>query len=407
MLYALAGKDPYEWNTTFQQYVIAIGQGGGKNTFIISPFLTYVSYKIANMSDPHRYFSRFTKEPLPLGQKFEMSNSSAVNEKQAKNVHFDKMIGLIKRCRTKDGQNWFEKYAGMDLRSSFGDIKTKEIHIPTNPDCGDIVQHSFDSSYSAWEGLDLIIAVDDEPSRADTQATYSDVKKNWDGQVGNVNTRYAKGVGKVIAFSYLNNSEWDFTNTLLQEAEEEERLSKIDPTIHRTIYYIRKSTFEMNPNASREDDTIKKAYRNDPSQARARFEGIKGASREGFYQPYPGKIREVFYKGISPVQYDYKTTERVVSNPTTGKKEVMRYTGIDIQSIVGDNRVRGISLDPAESYDSFLLKCAYVDTMDEMKDELFIENRTELIVINKRPICRHCNCLAAEERSDGRLFEYR
>jgi len=30
ILWALAGRDPYDWDVTYQQYAIAIGQGGGK-----------------------------------------------------------------------------------------------------------------------------------------------------------------------------------------------------------------------------------------------------------------------------------------------------------------------------------------------------------------------------------------
>jgi hypothetical protein len=386
VLYALAGHDPYDWDKQFQQYVIGIGQGGGKNTYIISPYLWYLTYKIANMTDPHKYFQRFFATKFPTTKKFEMSNSSMVSERQAKNVHFNKMMGLIKKTKSKSGQNWFERYAGMDLRSGFGDIKAKEIHIPTNPECGAIIHHSFDSTYSAWEGLDLLVAINDEPSRADTQATYLDAQKNWTGQIGNLNTRYPQNVGKVIAFSYLNNSEWDLTYTLIKQAEEEERLSKIDPTIKRVMYYIVKSSFEMNPNTRRDDPSIQAAYRTDPSDARARYEGIKGASREGFYQPHPEKVREMFYTGMSPVQYDYKITTREIVNPSTKEVEKRNYIGIDLTTIQGDNRIRGLAYDPAEKYDAFVLKMGYIETMDEMKEELFIENRAELVVINKRPI---------------------
>ncbi len=381
VLHVLAGEDPYDWDTRYQQFAIAIGQGGGKNTYIIAPFLGYLTYKIANMTDPWKYFERFFRTPLDRQKKFEMSNSSMVTERQAKNVHFAKMKGLIQKCRTRDGQNWFEKYAGMDLRAGFGDIKTKEIEIPTQQNCGSIFLHSFDSTPSAPEGLELICGIIDEPSRAQTQTSYGDAERLWKVIVGNLNTRYMNGVGKAIAFSYLNNSEWDFMNTLLVQAEEERK-----HTDRPVIYAVNRSTFEMNPNVTRQDPSIVAAYRNDPTDARARYEGIKGSAKEGFYQPHPESIREAFYEGESPVLYQYKLTERVVENPSTHQREVRRYVGIDITQIVGNNRIRGFAIDPAESYDSFVLKGGYIETMDEMKDELFIENRRELIVVNKRPV---------------------
>ena len=99
VLRALVGTDPCDWSTEHQQYNLAIGQGGGKNTFIIAPCTAYIAYKIANMKDPWLYFSRFLKEPLDHGTKFEMPNSSMVTERQARNVHFSKMQQVIRRCK--------------------------------------------------------------------------------------------------------------------------------------------------------------------------------------------------------------------------------------------------------------------------------------------------------------------
>ncbi len=98
VLRALVGTDPFEWNTDYQQFNLAIGQGGGKNTMIIAPCTAYVAYKIANMKDPWLYFSRFLAEPLDrMSTKFEMPNSSMVTERQAKNVHFSKMQNVIRQ----------------------------------------------------------------------------------------------------------------------------------------------------------------------------------------------------------------------------------------------------------------------------------------------------------------------
>jgi hypothetical protein len=382
-LFALAGRDPYEWDRKYQQYVIAIGMGGGKNEYIISPFLAYMTYKIANMRDPHMYFQRMRRTQLNRRKSFDIVNMSSVSEIQAKNVHFNNMISLIRSCKTKDGENWFEKYCGMDLREGgIGDIRNKEVVVPTTQDCGSIVHHSFDSTYTAWEGLSILFSVNDETSRADTKTSYSDLDKSWKGQIGNINTRFPDRVGKIMAISYLNNSQYDYTWTLLKQAEEESKKSKTP-----LMFFCNFSTFECNPNVTKDSEEIQKAFDTDPQDARARYEGIKGSPVEGFFQPHPDKVSECFFEGISPVDYSFKTVTRMTRNPNDpNKQEENKYTSIALNSIKGDNKIRGIVIDPATKYDGFVLKCGYIETMDEFKENLFIDNRKELVTINKRPI---------------------
>ncbi|MDP2883997.1 MAG: hypothetical protein Q8P51_03120 [Ignavibacteria bacterium] len=381
ILYALAGRDPFEWDTSYQQYNLAIGQGGGKNTYIISPYTAYASYMIANMTDPWMYFSRFFNVPMDRGTRFEMTNSSMVTERQAKNVHFAKMQSLLRRCSTKDGRSWFEVYAGLDTRETFGDMQAKTISIPTRPGCGSIVLHSFDSTPTAPEGLHIILGIVDEASRADSEAKYLEMQRLWKVIVGNLNTRFPLGVGKVINFSYLSSSEYDFTYDLIRQAEEERKF-----TNRPIIFSVNRSTFDMNPNTKRTDPSIEKDYRTDPSDALARYEGIKGSPREGFYQPHVHKVKECFFQMESPVDYDFGVTERIVNNPQTGEKNVRRFVKVNLTRIVGDNRPRCWAFDPGVSIDAFILKGGYVETMDELKEEIFVENKPELITINKRPI---------------------
>jgi hypothetical protein len=381
ILRALAGDDPYDWDLRYQQYAIAVGQGGGKNKFIIAPFTGYLAYKIANMKDPWRYFSRFYASPLDESVRFEMTNSSMVTERQARNVHFSNMSSLIKRCLLPDGRNWFEAYAGMDLRESVGDFKSKVIEIPTRLGCGSIVLHSFDSTPTAPEGLSIILGIIDEPSRADTPAGYDDAKMLWNVLKGNLNTRFGLGVGKVIAFSYLNNSQYDFTDTLLKEAEEQAKTLE-----HPVLFGVNRSTFEMNPNVSKSDPSIVAAYRADPIDARTRYEGVKGAPKEGFYQPHIEKVRECFFSIASPVAYESVVTERVVEDPNGMTRQVKRFRSIHLTDVQGDFRRRCWAFDAAERFDAFVLKGGYVETIDELRAELFIDNQPELVVINKRPI---------------------
>lgn len=401
ILFKLAGTDPYEWDTTYHKYIIAIGMGGGKNEYIISPFLAYASYKVANMRDPYSYFDRFRNPEYPLDRTkdFDFVNMSTVGERQAKNVHFKNMIKLIRKCNDGHGDNWFEKYAAMNLvEGGSGNIKEKQVTIQTIPGCGNIVHHSFDSTYTAWEGLSVLFSVNDETSRADTKATYNDLAMSWEGQVGNTSTRFPQRAGKVMAISYLNCSEYDFTYDQLLLAMEEEKLTDKPLT-----YYCNLSTFECNPNVSKEDDSIKSAYRTDPITSAARYEGKKGASINSFYQPHPETIRGCFYKMVSPVDYIQTVTERIIRDPSTQMDVRKKYSSIGLHSIRGDNRIRGIALDPAIKYDAFILKCGYNETMDEMRESIFIDNKIELVTVNKRPII---DIVMVWQPKDGQPIDY-
>lgn len=345
--------------------------------YIIAPLVTYTAYKIANMTNPHLYFSRFFRhDPM---MKYEIANSSMVNALQAANVHFENVKTQMENC-WDDGENWFQKYAGMNLQRGFGDLKKKQIVVPTVPGQGSIFLHSFDSTAQAPEGLKLILGIIDEPSRAETPATYAQVMKLWRMYIGNVTTRFPKNVGKVIAFSYLNNSAWDFTDTLLKQAEEE-RKNGGSPTIYAVNY----STFECNPNADRNSKEVEQFYKNDPLDAKARFEGIKGASKEGFYQPHVHKIRECFFENITPaVEWEPLITEQLVESESG--HEIKQFASVALTKIRGDNKIRALVFDPAEKYDAFVLKMGYIESMKPFKDSLFIGNNVETIVLNKRPI---------------------
>lgn len=394
VLYALAGKDPYEWDTTYQQYVIAVGMRGGKNTFITSIYFAYITYMISNMKSPYDYFDRYFKAKIPRSQKFDIVNTSVVGAQQAENVHFDNITALIKKLKAEDGTSYFEKYLQMDMRSGFGDIKIAEINVPTNIGEGGICHHSFNSSPRTWEGLSLLVSVNDEVSRAESKPDYNKVKKSWDGQVANVGGTYGQRVGKVIAISYLNSSDYDFTDDLLKQAEEQKERTKREPGYKPLIYSITRSTFDMNPNKSMEDDEVREAYRNDPNTARARYECVKGSSKFGFYQPHPEKIRQCFYDDIeSPVDYNYKVVERRVKHPSTGVEQIQKYVAVSLNGIKGDSRIRGLVFDAAKSFDAFILKGGYIETMEPLKTHLFTNgenNNPELVIINQKPIIDIC-----------------
>ena len=296
-----------------------------------------------------------------------------VAEAQAKNVHFANMQGIIRNCKADDGQNWFTKYCGTDTREGgLGDLLKKTITIKTIGGCGDIIMHSLDSTYTAPEGMMIVLGTVDEPSRADTAASYSDCERLWGVIERNINTRYPKRIGKQVAISYLNTSEYDFTWTLLKRAENE--LKRFGKT---SIFAVNLSTFEVNPFADEKSEETQTIVRNTPELANAAYYGKKGAPREGFYQPHTEAIAACFDEKIdSPVDWE---EEHFTLDGTN-------YLKLNLLKIKGDTKIRCLAFDASETGAAFALKMGYAETIDEMKTDLMIDGKKEMLVISKRPI---------------------
>lgn len=97
----------------------------------------------------------------------------------------------------------------------------------------DISGFSLDSGVATFEGKNILLALEDEPSRANTQTTYENAKALWKGLTGNTKTRYPNGVGKTGAFSYPIDKEFDLTHKLVQE-----ELDAIEKLLQKRVFLI-------------------------------------------------------------------------------------------------------------------------------------------------------------------------
>ncbi len=83
--------------------------------------------------------------------------------------------------------------------------------------------------------------------------------------------------------------------------------------------------------------------------------------------------------------WHHGTRSREPERRSEGNQEVCQGESFRID---GDSRVRGWAFDAGVTGDAFILKGGFIETMDVMKDELFVHggDKPELIVMNKRPI---------------------
>ncbi len=371
-LIAIFGDKPGEWNFDYHEFALAIGMKGGKN-FLAETIVSYACYFIKSLVNPHDYFTKITKRPIKYTQEknFDIVNVSSVDETQARRVFFDTVKNVLRLTKCpKTGENWYEKYAGLDMRpGGFGDMQSKIIMFPTAvPGAGTIRLMSFNSTASAPEGIHCLLYMCDELSRADTKPKYNEAKKLLDLGINNTTASFPNRTGKVIEWAYLNDTDFDLTN-------ERYELSFTIPT----IYGRKCATWDYNPAVSKE--TFGDIYKADPIKAKTVFEGIKPTSKDNFFQPYVDKIPEVISQSI----FNTIRTNRIITHRQTNGKEYS-FTGTEVLRLEGDNRVRCFSADPSKVRDRFCIVGGYLETIDPMKMEIFIGETPEVINTNSKPI---------------------
>lgn len=192
-LYAFGGEKEGEWNIRYHEILLEAGMKAGKN-WIAEIIAAYTAYFIFCLKDKFDYFSKLTKRQLvyPRDTMFDIANVSIVDERQAKEVFFTHVVNAIKLTKDpRTGDNWFERYAGLDLREGgFGDIKDKIIEFPTKVSGEGTVRFmSFNSTKKAPEGLHMFLFFADELSRADTKLTHKEASALYDLGLDNTSDR--------------------------------------------------------------------------------------------------------------------------------------------------------------------------------------------------------------------------
>jgi hypothetical protein len=283
---------------------------------------------------------------------------------QAKDVFFNRMK-MIFKTSVIPGTNdkIYPRFSGLRVgETGEKDIKSKVITFPKFfKDSGALKLYSLDSGITTFEGKNILLSLVDEPSRAHTQATYLNAKLLWEGLTSNVNNTYPNMVGKTLAFSYLNNSEYDLTNELAeQELSRRERAKEKgeERKPYRKVFTY--STFEFNPSTKKTDLMIKEKYEDNIDDARARFECIKSRTQFAFMNPYVNKVKECIIPGLqNRVEYGSKI---ITKKYKTGKIE--KLTAIEIFQVKPDERFRIWASDTSINKDRFILGSGYVEDFE-------------------------------------------
>lgn len=376
------------WDTKYHEIVLLIGMKGGKN-FWAEGDVAYACYFISALKDPHEYFSKITKRPVPYTPEktFDIVNVSSVDEAQARRAFFESVKRILRNTiDPKSGENWFEKFAGLDLREQHGDFNKREVIFPTRGEgIGGIRLLSFNSTATAPEGVHILRFYADELSRADTKASYREAKALLELGLNNTRASFPNRVGKVLEWSYPNNSDYDLT-------VERYQLSLANKGIFGRKY----KTWEFNPSLTRE--MLQDAYNSDPITAKRVYECEKSIASNNFFQPYADKLDNIVDDNIkNKVKYAIKTVARETN------KGISDFTTVELLTIEGDHRKRCFAIDPAKTRDRFVILGGYAETINPLKLEMFIEDKYEVVSTNIKPVV---DIMIVIEPIDGKPIDY-
>jgi len=370
-----------------KEVFMKIGQGGGKNTLTVM-LLNYAIYLWCCMDDPHRYFG------LNRQENFDILVYSQVSERQARNVFFNNLgLAMQNTIDPIANENWYAKHIGMRLQEyGHKDIKEKEMTIfHRDKSRGHIRIFCLDTTAKSVEGYTIWIRITDEPSRANTPAKYAVAKHQYQTANGNQETRFVEGFRLGIMFAYPEQE----TNDLLVELYNvySKRNKENDIEINNGVLTAWYYSYIFNSKLT-EEDYIKAL--NKPGADRIdidrRWKAIVPPNKYGFFMPYINKINECANPNIvNPVKYRTTITERATR--VNGKEEIVRFTAIELLSIIRDNRRRYWGMDTSETGDSFIIVSGYPDVLNHEISNLSIEHYnkegnlvTEEIAFNCKPI---------------------
>jgi len=271
---AIFGTKPLIWDSTFKHFVVLWGKGAGKDWTVAIAF-DYGSYKINCMRNPSKFFDN---------DSFDLVNVS-VNARQAKNVFFKKLSKIFRATKNpKTKKNWYEE-RGADFRRH-EDIQTIEINLPKDVTC-----HSLNSVSFTGEGLNLIMAVNDEKG-GQKGGKGVELTDTLTETIDSRNPKYGKMLD--ISFLYHLNDDMDITY----------KKAIAHSTVNQKYVYVtRKATWEVNPKKNKSD--YKEQYNKNKARAMRTYE-CKGGDIGGGAIPNKQLILN-----------SYKLSE--VRNPTRDK----------------------------------------------------------------------------------------
>lgn len=374
--YAVWGEKGGEWSKQFHEIVLLIGMKGGKN-FWAEADLIYTIYFISCLRDPHKYFSKICRRNVPFtkDKAFDIINVSSSGEHQASQAFFESVKRVIRGTRDpKTGENWFEKYIKLDISDRSKAFKRREIIFPTMRNSeGSIRIMSFSSSPRSPEGFHMLRYYCDELSRADTEPKYNAACELYKLGVNNTRMSFPGNVGKVLAWSYPNNTDYDLT------------FEKYEESFHNpTIFGMKVPSYEFNP--ALDENLLKQQKEKDPIEFSRVYECSKSHNRNSFFSPHNSKIDDIISSSLeNRVRYTIIEKVRKTEIGTNNEKE-NRFTGVRLDSIKGDHKTRCFAFDPSSNRDRFVILGGYPEIRDASEEDLNKLYPSKINVKNIRPV---------------------
>lgn len=361
-----------EWHTRWHLVILEAGMKAGKN-YILESDVFYCLYFLSCLKNKWEFFSKITKRDISYSEdiNFDIGNASAVNENQARRAFFSRVKNTIKLAKDPiTGDNWFERYAGLDIRETFGNLSQEKIEFPTAREGqGAIRLYSFNSEPANPEGYHFFRFYFDEPSRASTKATYQQAKAVFKLAESNTRASFPGRVGKAFAWSYPNDTDYDLITDLYDRSIKDD-----------SVYGMVCTTYDFNLSLTKA--MLKDAYDVDEVEAKRIYECIKPISKENFYNPYVDKLPEAIQKDmVNRVNYHRFMLMRETDD---GKKNY--FTSIELLDIDGDDKPRCFAGDYSINGDRFVIVGGYDETISAEKMKFFLDDKIEIITTNVRPV---------------------
>ena len=189
LVLAMCGEDPFNMVPPYHEADIIWGMRSGKN-YVSEALFIYKAYLLQCLVDPQGYFGFSPDRTIDL------INVTVINERQARQVFFNNACNTLKSCIDPEtGLNWFQSRTGMDIRDG-KDIKKKEMDLPHN-----IRLCSFNTEADSFQGYNVYFWVADEISRANTKPRYEKAKTQLKTIVANCTATFKKyGSGAMITY---------------------------------------------------------------------------------------------------------------------------------------------------------------------------------------------------------------
>ncbi|MDI3310672.1 MAG: hypothetical protein QJR05_04510 [Thermoanaerobacterium sp.] len=304
------------------EMVFLLGKGSGKD-FLASAIMTYMSYLLLNLRDPHEYFGFGQGEPIDLV-------NVAINANQANNVYFTKLKARLLNSK------WFVRVNRQPESPREFQLTKKQIRFYKN-----ITAHSAHSEAEKFEGFNPLMVIFDEIGGFD----YKKAEELYSIFRSSAVSRYNDKM--LLMFISYPRHEDDFMMFKYNQGEN-----------NPEIYRIRAASWEVNLGIKKE--SLEADYKQDPEGARQKYECIPPKQTEALIQ-YPERVDQVVKIGKTS-QNPGLIIQETVSVKTLATGEEKYFVGLEMFNLkLNPDYVYYIGGDGGVKTDSYVISVMHAE----------------------------------------------